>query len=342
MTPPHNLIRSNLLTSSRRRIRVGPVQYVTYGSTRYEVEEILQDRNNDPSRMSNGVRVLRSGATGFCIVEKKVITSYDYAYNRTNNEIAALMQIREAGGSPHINGIYDVFWHDNLQNCTILLEHCNRYTLAEKIDRSPRTIPPGIDEAFCWHVLEGMTTALAMLHYGVRNLDTGLKYQLRDWNTVVHLDIKPMNVFLTSRHTPGFETVQHRVVLGDFGCAITKKSIEDGTQQPGKLDCATAGWTPPEIKHLRNGGWEGDFGKPMDVWQTGGVIQCLCRLLTKPNQGKAKEGRPCSVNFSPELNKVVAAAMIEDQKERPTTLDLWEEIKLYKKQWEQRSKPQVR
>lgn len=175
-----------------------------------------------------------------------------------------------------------------------------------------------------------MTAALAMLHYGIRNPDSGTRFQPTHWNTIAHLDIKPANVFMSRRMHPGQETFQSRVVLGDFGCAVTKEEMALGRHDPGILSASTRGWMAPEIKINSARKWAGPYGKPMDVWQMGGVIQVLCRLMSQPHQESADSQRPCGGSYSDELNSAIASAMTKEILERPTALDMWDEMKRLK------------
>ncbi|KAK5162769.1 uncharacterized protein LTR77_011200 [Saxophila tyrrhenica] len=311
-----------------------PGEQIIYGCEVYVVKETLQQGTNDPKRMSNGVRVLQriNPNRKFFVVEKNLMAGSDKAFTRVKIEIAALKQIRDAGGSPHINTIIDEFWAEGSRSCTILLEHCDIGTLEQEIQRM-NAKGMFLEEFFMWDVLESVLKALCFCHYGIRNAHAP-KYKLNPWNTICHLDIKPANLFVTSKMYPGNEYGNHRIVLGDFGCAVTLVDIQTKRTTTECMPGATAGWTPPEITYDDAKGYVGIFGKPTDVWQLGGLIQVMCRRTQLPQQEFVKEGRPCGGIYSVQLNDVVSRAMMEDHKTRPSALDLFEIVQRKKREYE--------
>ncbi|KAI1846044.1 hypothetical protein JX266_007853 [Neoarthrinium moseri] len=86
-------------------------------------------------------------------------------------------------------------------------------------------LPPiFLPEAFCWHVLCSVLKALAWLHHGIRedyNSATG-RYETQradlDWQTMLHRDIRPSNIFFchpqTKHETYGL------CKLGNYGAAV--------------------------------------------------------------------------------------------------------------------------
>jgi len=290
---------------------------------------------NDPNRMSNGIRVLKSASTGLKVIEKRLMATNDHQFERAKAEIAVLKQIKAAGGSPNVNVIYDEYWEEGSQTSVLTLEYCDSQTLGEMIEKYRKQ---GIrfDEDFLWHIIEGMLTALAFCHNGVRNPGAN-QYKFANWNTICHLDIKPGNVFLTTRQIPGYETYKPygRIVLGDFGCSVTLDDIKAGRQVMGTMPGATQGWTPPEIKYSQDaGGYRGTYGKGTDIWQMGGMVQVMARVIAEPNQSHVQLGRPCGAFYSSQLNHVIAAAMEPDHHKRPSALDLWDVVALKKREWE--------
>lgn len=84
--------------------------------------------------------------------------------------------------------------------------------IEEGLDPVPKKEPqPFLPEAFCWHVLTSLLSALAWLHDGIREdwdveeNDWVVKYANFDWMTVLHRNIAPNTIFLCHPQTP-FET----------------------------------------------------------------------------------------------------------------------------------------
>ena len=117
-----------------------------------------------------------------------------------------------------------------------------------------------------------------------------------------------------------------RVVLGDFGCAVTREDVQTGKTARDSIPCGTQGWFPPEIIEGITGGWSGNYGKPTDVWQMGAVIQCMTTTDPMPNQRLVDSGVPCSRNYSKELNHVVMEIMGKNDDHRPSAVDVAEMV----------------
>lgn len=222
-------------------------------------------------------------------------------------------------GHPNINQIQDYFFDNTAGKCSIILDYCTGGALDAMVVRyiTAQQIMP---EAFIWHVFSGLANALAFLHYGALSLDYPPS-TARKWNTVCHVDIKPANVFLAHDVKGTFP----RVVLGDFGCSVTLADLHSGVANTEFQEHGTKGWFPPENSGATK--MPGYYGPETDIWQVGGVVHVLCRLLPAPVMRLIEEGRACGRVYSKELNNAVLCCMQEWYKDRPLAVDLAQELK---------------
>lgn len=125
------------------------------------------------------------------------------------------------------------------QRFNIYYEYCAGGDLGSLI---PRGDPAAHPESFIWHVFIQLAEALDAMH------NRGLRY-------VIHRDVKPENVFLTSQYRPNhsYPTVK----LGDYGMSST---------EPVTGVTGSARYMGPEIECSAKG----------DVWALGAVIHALC------------------------------------------------------------------
>ena len=136
----------------------------------------------------------------------------------------------------------------------LFLEYCDGGDLTSLIDKyssSSLQIP----EAFIWHVVVHLSEALAFLHRGWRPKNFSAEAH---WETVLHRDIKPNNIFLSHRKDGGYPDV----ILGDFGLAGV--TTDQGHEQ--RFNGGTAVWQPPERPHATEKG---------DVWALGAIIHTM-------------------------------------------------------------------
>lgn len=143
-------------------------------------------------------------------------------------------------------------------------------------------------ERFVWWIFIQLADILAYLHEGFDH-KTPSRAQPRDWQPVIHCDIKPDNVFL--RDHPR-DTAYPNVVLGDFGFATLK---------PGRYCSGTKAYYSPEIEETGN-------TKGSDVWALGATIHELVH-------GYAPDGRigdPLPKSYSDGLDDVVGLCLAGD------------------------------
>ena len=142
-------------------------------------------------------------------------------------------------------------------------------------------------ERFVWWIFVQLADVLAYLHEGFDHKNPSRAP--RDWQPVIHCDIKPDNIFLREHRR---DSAYPNVVLGDFGYATLK---------PGKYTSGTKAYHSPEIKETGN-------TTCSDVWALGATIHELVH-------GYAPEGRfpyPLPKSFSSSLENVVSSCLDPD------------------------------
>ncbi|KAK0944828.1 hypothetical protein LTR48_005931 [Friedmanniomyces endolithicus] len=269
-----------------------------------------------------GVNLVRRQSDGVLYIEKLVPVSTPIQQARAIAEIDALTQLTLAGAPSYINRMLECFLEPGAAFGSIILEYCEAGTVYNLIQRKTleRQQPK---EALIWHTLAGLSKALHFCHTGI-DVDRFDLPPLQDWNTLCHLDLKPVNVFFTR---DGGKNGIPRLVLGDFGCATTWQDIQDGTAKRTLQLRGTPGWFPPECHASSEGGWDGDYGIPTDIWQMGAVAQAICRLIMVPDMSFVMAERACGRQYSRELNEIVTICMNPDPLKRPSAAKVAGEVK---------------
>lgn len=300
----------------------------------FKIVTILELPSDGISGMNEGIRVLKD-TQGIIVVEKKLKMCSPEKRERAEFEKKALNQIVKAGGSPNVNRIYEAFWIPGSATSSLILEYCNRGNLEDRLNtyRDSHVLIPEKD---CLKTLYDLASALCMCHYGIKDpMDPSDK--VKDWNTICHLDIKPQNIFLDYQGPSPLENKPDtwpRVVLGDFGCSVARDDIMsrkvDHKRQPYGTPC----WFPPEGDANDQGvpgqggqNLKGAYGKFTDIWQIGGVIQVMCRLMLSPSMHWVNKKEGAGPRYSSDMNEAVNKIMVRDIDLRPTALDVATAIK---------------
>ncbi|ETS78213.1 hypothetical protein PFICI_10275 [Pestalotiopsis fici W106-1] len=129
-------------------------------------------------------------------------------------------------------------------------------------DPDPKPEPqPFLPEAFCWHVLCSLLSALAWLHDGIREdwdvkeNDWVTKYANIDWMTVLHRNITPRTIWFCHPQTPHesfglckLGNFKHNYISGVYN------GILDDTQDPSldQIAMAPQMGVPHTLAELRN------------------------------------------------------------------------------------------
>lgn len=303
-----------------------PIQVLRTSNAVYHIIRPLDPRPKEPGTdhsMSLGIFLVKNKKTDIYFVEKRIRIDTPDRQARAQAEIDVLFQLFHGGASHHVNFIVEKFWESTSPYCSLVLEYCDDGSLSDSINRHlQRGMRPS--ESFVWHILAGLTKALCFTHYGL-NLDVEGQKPRPNWNVICHLDIKPCNIFLDTRIRTG---AYPRVVLGDFGCAVTYNDIQTSKADRSVQNYGTPGWLAPET-HLQPSlnGIQGHYGMPTDIWQAGASVQALCWREIRPNQRLADDGTPCGDGYSTDLNDVIAFCMHRDVLKRPRAKDLVGEVK---------------
>ncbi|KAK3631065.1 Rho-associated protein kinase 2 [Elasticomyces elasticus] len=263
--------------------------------------------------LAPGVNMVRCRNNDQIYAEKVVTMGTEYQRNRAMSEVNALTQIMHGGAPDYINNMLESFYSPGAQFGSIILEYCDAGTMFDKIERL-KDKKDMAEENFAWNCLAGLSKALHFIHTGI-DVGDAFRSEPKQWNTLCHLDIKPLNIFFSYK---GSKNGYPRLVLGDFGSATTWRDIQSGQAERTVQLRGTPSWMPPECKKSELGGFDGHYGIPTDAFGMGAVIQALCRLLTAPQMESVRRKRACGGYYTVELQNVVSSCMGEDVMKRPS------------------------
>ena len=257
--------------------------------------------------MSDAVNLVKNQRSGKLYVEKRIVLT-NRNQRRTAVGLAALKRVR---GS-HLNVMFDHIWQPGI--CSFILEYCDSGSLDQKIE-DLRRYRHSISETFAWHVLLGLAKALSFLHYGVPG------------DAILHLDIKPQNVLLS---TDGRSGSLPRVILADFGCAVMENHKRLNFEHPQVQMCGTPEWYPPEGLYTVVGRALARYGKETDIYALGATIHVLCRsILGPPKHRELWSSDPCGRKYGDVLNAAVALCTKRDWRQRISALKLIQQVEKF-------------
>lgn len=265
--------------------------------------------------MSQSVNLVQKHNTGELFIEKTIRADKSHKI-RANSELGCFL--RTSNKSMHLNRLEEHFWGPQNRELTFVLEYCDRGTLIDLI-RDTRKRGNIIPEDYIFHIMMGIAKALACLHEGGADAThDDAKAASPKWNSTWHLDIKPDNVFLSSSGQTG---PYPRVVLGDFGCAVTANDVRDGTEDANRQTTGMPRWFPPE-GDLTIGVGRTRYGAESDMWQLGALIQVLCLQTSKPNRAMLSTAKPVGGDYGRALNRYVKKLTQVDWTKRLTAVEL--------------------
>lgn len=158
-------------------------------------------------------------------------------------------------GSRHFPQLYDILHRDigtgshefdpiNSEVQRIVMEYIGRGDLKQWIrlrkEQEEQEEKEEIDEGEIWSIFVCLAKAIAVLDYGKENDDNDFEFEdTNPWTShvIVHLDMRPDNIFLDSDSTDTEHGKYPRAVMGDLGVARWILRDWDGMSQRRKDTC---------------------------------------------------------------------------------------------------------
>jgi serine/threonine protein kinase len=144
-----------------------------------------------------------------------------------------------------------------------------------------------LDEGFLWKVFWDLSLAVCYLWSGHPYENTRQRaFESKrvpksingKWNPVIHRDIKPGNVFMTWDRGNSLDQgmTYPRILLGDFGTSVSYNDL--AIHDPDFIGGADSRFEAPGPR----------FGKGVDVYGVGLVLQCLATMSQTPIPSKTQ------------------------------------------------------
>ncbi|KAI5367088.1 Putative serine/threonine-protein kinase, active [Septoria linicola] len=263
-----------------------------------------------PGGMSTAINLVKNRTDGKLYIEKRIRTDSGRRKPAVR-EIRTLNKItREYGVGGNLNTlVMSKAIRDGNLWC-LILDYCDRGSLMD-LQKSANQSGRPINEVTMWNVLQGVAHGLAFLHDGIKEIKpNGVHDKTPGWDTICHLDIKPQNIFL---HSEGGAFGLPRVVLADFGCAVSLSDVRGGAEQHVMQPCGTPAWYPPE-GNAHNPQY---YGTKTDMWALGLTVFALCRLQIMPKLQAYSREALCGSQYGQRLNATVRTLTAGDSNRRP-------------------------
>ncbi|KAF8555319.1 hypothetical protein OG21DRAFT_1521869 [Imleria badia] len=215
---------------------------------------------------------------------------------RLREEVDVLQHLCRAAaveGGPHPNVLaYIDSWEED-ETLFIQTELCELGNLARFLWEYGKAFPR-LDEARVWKVFADLSNGLRFIH------ESG----------VIHLDLKPANIFLTQ---------EGRFKIGDFGMA----SLWPRTSGGSPLGVSLGGFEREGDKvYLAREVLQGTYGKAADIFSLGMTMLETATNIVVPDQGdgwhrlRQEDFSQVDLDSSPELFDLIKSMMRTDPSER--------------------------
>lgn len=280
------------------------------------------------------VRKVMHIPTNKLMVRKEI--KYGHMNSKERQQLIAECSILSQLKHENIVEFYN--WDSNKDVLYLYMEYCSSGDLSQMISyykKERKYIP----EKLIWSIMAQILTALYRCHYGtdlipLETIYDKAKPPIKGNNLVIHRDLKPGNIFLSTRKWEGDEYSPKKmdynkvlVKLGDFGLAKSlESSIEFATTYVG-----TPYYMSPEVL------MDQPYSPLSDIWSFGCVIYEMCSLRP-PFQAKTYmelQRRIKTAKFeripdyySHELQSVIKSCIDINLGTRPSAYTLLQDIQL--------------
>ncbi|KAF2703315.1 kinase-like protein [Pleomassaria siparia CBS 279.74] len=246
--------------------RVRDYDQIQARSNMHAVFEVVKDLGESGGGCNDSILVVRSRRSGREYVEKQMSGSL-VSRGFAKSEIDFLKQLQ---GEANTIKMENFLLEEDSRIASIIMEQCDWGSCRDLIKRH-HVAEKNISERWLWKAFLQMAEAIKFLHYG--------PYGAHDWNSVLHMDMKPDNVLIQSGHctTPNIKVADFGSAMGgDKGLTVSRSY--------------TPCYKAPEKEAT----------KKADIWGIGIVMLCMCRLSSR-----FKRDRHAGSTYSQQLNDAV-------------------------------------
>ncbi|CEP60023.1 serine/threonine protein kinase KIN3 LALA0_S01e01266g [Lachancea lanzarotensis] len=274
------------------------------------------------------------------IPTNKVLVRKEIQYGHMNSkerqqlisECAILSQLK------HENIVEFYEWDSDKDVLYFYMEYCSNGDLSQMISNFKKE-RKYIPEKLVWRIMAQILSALYRCHYGtdlvpLESIYDRAKSPVKGSNVVIHRDLKPGNIFLSTEKVPDPSTASQTldyntasVKLGDFGLAKSLgSSVEFATTYVG-----TPYYMSPEVL------MDQPYSPLSDIWSLGCVVYEMC-TLHPPFQAKTYTDLQRRIRagkferipeyYSQELQLVIESCINPDLQTRASAYSLLQNIQL--------------